>query len=187
MIIIKGYSHSDIKKLKLLGKGTQGEVYLIDERSCIKLFYSRKTCREELKTLQMVQGDPHFPRLYEAGEDYIIREYISGIELNEYLKEKGLTAELTRKIIKLYEAMEKAGYRRLDAAIFHVFATKQVELKLIDTAKCMSKKREIPSLLISGLDMLGFKGAFFHILRAERPELYVKWRKYKSICYKKIS
>jgi RIO-like serine/threonine protein kinase len=176
----------NLKKLKLIGRGTQGKVYLLDSHKCIKVFKSKKDCTNEVKTLLMAQGDLHFPKLYEFGFDYIIREYINGIELNKYLLKENLTSEISSKLIELYEAIVKIGYLRKDTAIFHILVTPSYELKLIDTAKAMKKKTNIPNLLISGLDNVGYKEYFFNYLKISRPDLYTQWIKYKKKKYKKM-
>lgn len=185
MVIIKLYSGINIEELELLGTGTQGKVYKIDKQRCIKIFRSKKECKEELKALMMCQSDIHFPRLYKYGDDYIIREYIEGVELDKYLLSEKLTPSMINKLIELYEAMIKVGYTRLDAAIFHIFVTPSGVLKLIDTAKAMKKKTEIPNLLISGLEKLGSKENLFNFLKSNRPDLYIKWINYSKINYKK--
>lgn len=176
----------NIKDLEFIGKGTQGKVYRIDSQKCIKIFKSKKTCEEEVKTLLMAQADIHFPRLYQCGSNYIIREYINGIELNEYLSKQKLTPGLSSKLIELYEAMVKVGYARHDAAIFHILVMPYGELKLIDTAKAMKKKSVIPNLLISGLEDLGYKEDFFNFLKSNRPDLYTQWINYSRKKYKKV-
>lgn len=175
----------NLKDLKLIGKGTQGKVYLLDSQKCIKVYKSKKDCNNEIKTLLMAQGDSHFPILYNFGVDYIIREYISGIELNEYLQKESLTSKLSSKIVELYEAIVKVGYTRKDTAIFHILITPSYELKLIDTAKAMKKKSTIPNLLISGLIDIGYKEDFFNFIKINRPDLYVQWINYKKKKYKK--
>lgn len=185
MISIKLSSNINIKNLEFIGKGTQGKVYKIDSKRCIKIFKSKKDCEEELKTLLMSQSDIYFPRLYEYGANYIIREYIDGIELNEYLSKEKLTPQVSGKLIGLYESMVKIGYMRQDAAIFHIFVTPSGGLKLIDTAKAMRKKSTIPNLLISGLEDLGYKEVFFDFLKSNRPDLYIKWINYSKKKYKK--
>lgn len=141
---IEFYEGMEIGKLELLGSGTQGRVYRIDSIRCIKVFKSRSVCEDELKTLLMGQIDVHFPRLYSAGESYIIRECIDGTPLNKYLLEHPLTPSISGKIIELYESMIKVGYKRLDTAIFHIFVTPQNELKLIDTSKALKKNKISP-------------------------------------------
>lgn len=177
----------NLKDLKLIGKGTQGKVYLLDSKKCVKVFKSKKDCNNEVKTLLMAQGDLHFPKLYEFGINYIIREYVTGIELNEYLLKENLTTEISTKLVELYEAIVKIGYLRKDTAIFHILITPSYELKLIDTAKAMKKKITIPNLLISGLEDVGCKEDFFHFLKTNRPDLYIQWINYKKKKYKKMS
>lgn len=176
----------NIKDLELIGKGTQGKVYRIDSEKCIKIFKNKRDCNNEIKALLMAQEDTHFPKLYEFGVNYIVREYINGIELNEYLLKENLTPEVSNKLVELYEAIVNVGYLRKDAAIFHILIMPSGELKLIDTAKAMKKKSTIPSLLISGLEDIGHKEEFFNYLKNNRPDLYAQWINYKKKKYKKM-
>ena len=178
MIIIKLYAGLNIKKLQFLGAGTQGKVYKIDCSKCIKIFKRKQVCNDEIETLAMAQIDSHFPRLYEFGGNYIIREYIHGIELDKYLSSHPLTQSISNKIIELYEAMNCVGYSRLDAAPFHIFLTPTNEIKLIDTARAMKKKTIYPSLIINGLAELGYKKQFLSFVKTNRPDLYTKWSQY---------
>lgn len=186
MIKIKSSSNINIRNLEFIGKGTEGDVYKINSQRCIKIFKSKKTCKDEINALLMAQSDAHFPKIYEYGSNYIIREYINGIELNEFLSKQNLTPGLSNKLIELYESMVKVGYRRHDAAIFHIFVLPSGELKLIDTAKVMRKKSLIPNLLISGLEDIGCKEVFFEFLKSNKPDLYKQWINYSRINYKKI-
>ncbi|PRR83804.1 hypothetical protein [Clostridium vincentii] len=175
MIVIKLYEGFNIKELELLGFGTQGKVYKINSDRCIKIFKRKQICADELETLVMAQKDSHFPKLYSHGENYIIREYIDGIELDKYLSSHPLTASLSTKLIHLYEAMIQVGYNRLDTALFHIFITPSDDMKLIDTAKSMKKKTLYPYLIIKGLEELGYKRDFFNFIKDIRPDLYTKW------------
>ena len=87
-----------------------------------------------------------FPKLYVAGEDYIIRECINGIELNEYLAKYPLTPSISSKIIQLYDAMLNVEFTRLDTALFHVFLTQFGDFKLIDTSKAIKKRNNLSNL-----------------------------------------
>jgi predicted Ser/Thr protein kinase len=176
VISIDKYAGLNLKELTLLGKGTQGKVYKIDSQKCIKIFKSKLVCKNELQTLMMAQADVHFPRLYSAGDDFIIRECINGTELNRYLANNPLTPWVSNRIINLYESMSKVGYNRLDSAIFHIFITPSGELKLIDTAKALKKKTVYPRLILNGLDNLGYKEEFLDFVNAVRPDLYRRWQ-----------
>lgn len=162
-------------KLEFLGSGTQGKVYKIDPQKCIKIFKSKQICEDEIETLAMAQKDPHFPKLYAFGYDYIIREYIDGIELDKYLSSQPLTKRISQKILELYESMYLVGYSRLDAAPFHIFLTPVNDIKLIDTARAMKKKSIYPNLIINCLKKYGYKEQFLNYVNSTNPKLYSRW------------
>ena len=120
---MKLYGDINTNQLQLLGKGTRGRVYKIDEEKCIKVFKRKNYCENEVFTLLISQNDSHFPKLYSYGDNYIIRELIKGIELDKYLLNNSLTPILSNKILELYDAMYRIGFSRLDTALFHIFIT----------------------------------------------------------------
>lgn len=180
MIAIKLYDGLNVKELKLLGFGTQGKVYRIDSQKCIKIFKKKSVCKAELETLTMGQTDKHFPTLYTYGKNYIIRECVDGMELDKYLKANPLTPSISNKIIELYDALKKVGFKRLDTTLFHIFINEQGELKLIDTAKAMKKKTIYPYSIMKGLKKLGYKKYFLNFVKSNRPALYNKWLIYSK-------
>lgn len=177
MIFIKKYGVYDISKLELLGKGTQGKVYKIDSKKCIKIFKSKSVCKGELETLKRAQEDKHFAKLYDSGDYYIVREYIEGIELDKYLKTNPLTLDISSKILDVYEALGNVGYARQDIALFHIFVTSKGNFKIIDTGRVMKKKTTYPKIMLTGLDVLGYKEEFLSYLKILKLELYKKWNK----------
>ena len=172
---MKLYGDININDLQLLGKGTQGKVYKIDEKTCIKVFKRKNYCENEVFTLLISQNDSHFPRLYSYGDNYIIRELINGIELDRYLLNNSLTPILSNKILELYDSMYRVGFSRLDTALFHIFITDNEEIKLIDTARAMSKNVVYPTLIINGLNDLGYKNQFLNYVKIVRPDIFKKW------------
>lgn len=177
VVIIKKYI-MNIKNLEFLGKGTQGSVYRIDDKKCIKIFKKKKSYEDELHSLLMAQIDPHFPKIYSFGDRYIIRECIDRIQLDKYLSLNVMTKELCNKILELYKAMKWVGYRRLDCAIFHIFLIQNGDIRLIDTAKAMKKDQVYPSILIDGLKKLDQKEIFLRYTAENDINLYKSWIKY---------
>jgi len=175
-VIIINITGLEISKLELLGKGSQGRVYRIDSERCIKIFKKHSACYDETKAFFMALGDEHFPQLYSAGPNYIIRECINGIELDRYLSRNELTMSISEKIIGLYEAMKKVKFKRLDSALFHIFVTTEGKLRVIDTAKALKKKTIYPRLLLKGLEQLGYKDKFLNYVQYIRPDLYNVWK-----------
>ncbi|WP_195468841.1 hypothetical protein [Clostridium sp. D43t1_170807_H7] len=173
---MKLYGDININQLQLLGKGTQGKVYKIDEEKCIKVFKRKNYCENEVFTLIISQNDSHFPKLYSYGDNYIIRELIKGIDLDKYLLNNSLTPALSNKILELYDAMYRVGFSRLDTALFHIFITDNEDIKLIDTARAMSKNVVYPTLIINALNDLGYKNQFLSYVKIVRPDILKKWR-----------
>ncbi len=175
MIFIKIYGGYDKDKLEFIGKGIHGRVYRINSNTCIKIFERREFFNKELETLRMVQNDPHFPRLYSYGDKFIVREYIEGIELDKYLLKNPLTPEISRKLLDLYAAIERAGFSRVDTMLFHVFITSEGDFKMIDTARVMKEKCSYPKLILKGLKELGLKDEFLSHVKQIRPDLHENW------------
>ncbi len=162
----------DLDKLQYIGKGMHGSVYKIDNHKCIKIFKKKETCQNEIETLAMAQNNIYFPKLYDFGERYIVREFIEGIELDKHLKNNPLTIDLSQKIIKIYEALGEVGYKRQDTALLHIFINSRGELRLIDTAKAMSISTKYPKIILSDLKVLGLKNTFLQHVEHVRPDLY---------------
>lgn len=175
MILIKLYDDIKTENLKFLGRGTQGSVYRIDDDRCIKIFKKRNSCQDELHSLLISQSDSSFPKLYSYGDKYIVREYIDGTPLDEYLAKKPLTDKLCHKIIKLYISMKYVGFERLDCALFHIFLLNDGSLKLIDTAKAMKKHYSYPVIIIKGLSQLNYKKRFLSFVKENYPQIYAEW------------
>jgi RIO-like serine/threonine protein kinase len=175
VVIIKLYGKYDIDKLECIGKGIHGRVYRLDSKRCMKIFKKMEFYEKELETLRMVQNDEHFPKLYEWGDRYIVREYIEGIELDKYLKGNPLTPMISIKIIDLYEAIVNAGFSRHDTMLFHIFVTQDGNFKMIDTARVMKEAYSCPELILKGLHKLGYRDKFLDYVKQLRPDLYGKW------------
>jgi predicted Ser/Thr protein kinase len=110
----------DTKDLKFLGKGAQGEVYQIDESRCIKIFTRSKGLPRELENLQKAEYEPCFPKVFEWGDNYIIREYIEGMELRAYLRKNPLTESISFQLVDLLQAFERLHFTRIDTQLKNV-------------------------------------------------------------------
>lgn len=172
MSIIKKEHGYDLKKLQCIGFGMHGKVYKIDENKCIKIFKKSEVCRKEVETLAMAQGNSFFPKLYDFGERFIVREFVKGIELDKYLKDHPLTIDISQNLINIYKALIEVGYTRHDTALLHIFIDQEKCLKVIDTAKAMTYTTKYPKLILSDLKTLGYKDLFLEHVKKLDYELY---------------
>ena len=169
------YSNINIFECKLLGKGHNGIVYRLPDGRVIKICYVMKDFYGEAHILKKVRGSKYFPRLYEVGGNYMIRDYVDGMPLNKYIKKNGLSRKLVVDILDLLKEFEKLKFLKLDIRCKDVFIEPDGKLMVIDPQKFYTKKRDFPQHLSKGLFKLGVLDDFLIILKQVNPELYGKW------------
>ena len=161
--------------LPLVGEGSQGKVYLIDSCRCIKIYHRPEFLPLELEILRKAYYEPQFPKVYEVGDNYMIREYILGMGLKEYLLRYPLTEDLSRQLIELFQAFERLGFHRLDTRMAHVLVTSEGRIRAIDPANAMRKSGSYPKKFLRQLNKLGWKQTFLDHLRAIDPVRHDQW------------
>lgn len=164
------------KNLKLLGEGVQGKVYRIDDSRCVKIFKRPECLPRELDNLRMAAHEPQFPKVYEWGKDYIIREYIEGIELGLYLQKSPLTESISSQLVDLLQAFERLQFKRIDTQLKNVIITSKGQLRPIDFVNAMKKKQSYPKLLLSQLKKINMKETFLKHVKRINKELFYKWK-----------
>ncbi len=162
--------------LQLIGEGSQGRVYLIDPWRCIKVYKRKEFLPLELEILLRAKDEPQFPKVYDWGYDYMIREFIPGVGLKEYLRRNPLTEDLSRQIAELFLAFERLGFNRMDTRMAHVIVTPEGRIKAIDPANAMRKQGSYPKKFLSQLSNLKCKKTFLNHLQTINPMLFKRWR-----------
>ncbi|MCM0649282.1 protein kinase [Clostridium swellfunianum] len=169
------YTDIDLFECKFLGKGHNGIVYRLPDGKVIKICYVMKDFHGEAHILKKVRGSKYFPKLYEVGGNYMIRDYVDGLPLNKYIKKNGLSRKLVVDILELLKEFERLKFIKLDIRCKDVFVEPDGRLMVIDPQKFYSKKRDFPQHLSKGLYKLGVLDDFLIILKQENPSLYRKW------------
>jgi serine/threonine protein kinase len=169
------YSNIDLFQCKFLGKGHNGIVYRLPDGKVIKICYVMKDFYSEAHILKKVGGSKYFPRLYEVGGNYMIRDYVDGMPLNKYIKKNGLSRKLVKDILDLLKEFERLKFIKLDIRCKDVYVEPSGKLMVIDPQKFYTKKRDFPQHLSKGLFKLGVLDDFLIILKQEDPKLYRKW------------
>lgn len=165
----------DLPGRTFIGAGKEGRVYRLDKTRCIKYYNKDKYQRRELAALRRGQNDPLLPRLHEWGHGFVIREFIEGIPLSQYLAAHGLTSELAEKILLMHETLIRLGYRRADLRLAHVILTPGGRLRIIDPTNMMKVDRTYPRKLLHDLASLGLKEEFLAWAERLRPRTYEEW------------
>jgi len=175
--ISKKYFEIDLKKCKLLGEGCEGKVYLTPEGYALKIFKNKKKCKQEYYLLKKVEGSKYFPKVIEIEDNYMLREYVGGKSLEDYLKKNKLSEKLAVNLIELIEEFQRLGFKRLDMAPRHIFVQHGERIKVIDPRKCFTKRIKFPYILLKYLEKEKKLEKFITILIKERPKLAEEWIK----------
>ena len=145
------YADINLFECKFLGKGHNGIVYMLPDNRVIKICYIMKDFHGESAILKKVNGNKYFPMLYETGGNYMIRDYVDGIPLKNYIKINGLSRELAVEIIEMLKEFERLQFTKIDIRCKDVYVQPDGTLKVIDPQNFYSKSRYFPRHLSKGL------------------------------------
>lgn len=171
----KDIINSNIKNYGFLGKGCTGKVYLMTDGRALKIFKNVNKCRHEYDILKSVEGSVHFPKAYECFDNYMIRDYVGGINGYIYIEKYGITREFVLSVIQLIDDLEKLGFTKLDVRFPHLFIQNDNTIMLIDPRKNFTVDMPYPKSLLRSLRHRGMLPNFLKILMEERFDLYEKW------------
>lgn len=171
------YCDKDITNLPLIGQGGQGKVYLLPDHKVIKVFDHRSCCADQLFTLQAAAHSRFFPKVHEYDEYSIIIDYIEGIQLDKYLKNRPLSKKLAFELVALIREFESLKFKKLDVRLPHIFVQLDESIKVIDPRKSFKDIQPFPYNMLNGLRNRGSLTAFFEFIKPNHPEIYDKWRK----------
>ena len=164
-----------IRKSEFLGSGHNGIVYLLPDKKVIKIFKDKKVCEGEYNILIKTRRSKYFPKVYEHGAYYIVRDYASGERLDKYIKKHGINKKISLNIIKLILEFKKLKFKRLDIRCKDLYLMDDFSINVIDPKNNYSKNVIYPRHLMKGLNNLGVVDEFLSIVSEENPEIYELW------------
>lgn len=165
----------DVKECKFLGKGKEGAVYLTPERYALKVFYSKKKALDEAKLLEQVKDSRFFPNALFIVNNVILREYVQGDNLYDYIKSNNLSYKLSTEIIDLIEDFKRLKFTRLDIRNAHIFVNENGKIQVIDPRKVFVKNIPFPKEIIKVLVKLNVFDDFLKHLLSYKPYLLNYW------------
>lgn len=176
-----------LKTSEFLGSGHNGFVYLLPNKRVIKIFKKKRVCAEEYNILIKTRISKYFPKVYEHGPYYIVRDYASGERLDKYIKKHGINKKISFNIIKLIEEFSKLKFNRLDIRCKDLYLMDDFSINVIDPKNNYSKSVIYPRHLMKGLNNLGVINEFLSVVRDERPKTYELWNfRFKQYIEKNI-
>jgi len=134
--------HGDIE---LYGAGRSAAIFKINnENKVIKIFYPsfEKTAIEEKRNYEKLNGNSYFPTIYEAGNNYLVMDFIEGKTFFECLAEGiPLTPHHIKQVDNGLQAAREAGLNPSDIHLHNLILTKEGTVRLIDTARFSQEKK----------------------------------------------
>ena len=165
----------DLNECKYLGHGRNGRVYLMPDGRALKICRSEDSCRHEYEIYKIAERNKYFPKAFKIKGNCMIRDYVDGTNIRDYIKKNGLSEMLALNIIDLLDSFIKLKFTRIDIRLPHVFVRSDESLIIIDPRATFTKKVPYPRHLFNGLEDLRVMREFMTILRQTRPDLYRKW------------
>jgi RIO-like serine/threonine protein kinase len=167
----------DLKQLSLIGTGVHGKVYRLDKNRCIKICKKTKDMQKEHHVLKYVEGYSQFPKVYECEGRYMIREYVDGTNIIDYIKQNGFNNSLARELTELIKLFIKLKFTRIDIKMNELFITKDHKIKIIDTTRYLDKKASYPYKMLKVLKELGYYKQYMNFLKENYTNFYKGWNK----------
>ncbi|MBT2580903.1 hypothetical protein J7E43_26665 [Bacillus sp. ISL-8] len=165
----------------LIGKGHQGAVYRVSEDQCVKIYGKTEHANREKNVLLSSQHLSFIPKVFETGPNYVLMEYLSGPDLNTFLKKQSLFSEdITRRLLYILKKMKKSGFKKIDAPLRHIIVTNN-GFRLVDHVYSFSHDQKIPLELFRNLSERNFLDIFLEQVKAIDPKTYTKWTKDKTV------
>lgn len=165
------------REAEFLGQGNNGIVYKVPENKVIKLFYEEKVWYDEAYILTRTKRSAFFPKLYEKGRFYIVREMVEGIQLDKYIKKNGLNFEITKNIYEMLEEFKRLKFKKIDSRCKDIYVSNDLKIKLIDPKKYYRRNIEFPRHLMKGFLKLEVLNDFYIYMKQINEEKTREWIK----------
>lgn len=165
----------DVKECKLLGKGDEGSVYLTPEGFALKIFTKKKNAKAETEILEKAKDSRFFPNVIFLADNMMLREYITGENLYEFINKNGLSSNLSVEIIELIEDFKRLEFTRINIRNAHIFVNENEKIQVIDPRKSYIKETPYPKDIISILVKLNLFDDFLKNLLNYKPALLKYW------------
>ncbi|MGK0689514.1 MAG: hypothetical protein ABWU22_02415, partial [Aquificaceae bacterium] len=129
-----------LKDLQLFSKGWRGYIYRAkwkDTDVAIKVAKDSEreyAIRKEGEILKLLKGYRGFPQLLEAGEDFLVYEFIDGIPIEKASLTRSQKAFVYLRVLELIELLDRLGVNKeeLHKLDKNTLIGKDLEVYLID-------------------------------------------------------
>ena len=131
--------------------------------------------QQEYAVLKYVDGYPQFPKVFECKGKYMIREYVDGQNIIDYINKYGFGNNLAKELTELIKIFIKLKFTRIDIRMNEVFVTKDYKIRIVDTTRYLDKKASYPRQMLKILEELGCRKQYMNFLKKSYPKFYKSW------------
>jgi RIO-like serine/threonine protein kinase len=174
------YHGYDTSKLKLIGSGHEGKVYLLPHDMVLKVFHNPHSCARQVEILLKAQNSRFFPTVFDYDNYSIVMGFVYGSKLSYYFRYNSINKNLSLELVKLINEFKKLNFTKLDMRLGHIFLQPDETVKVIDPRGSYEKKRPYPKSMLRGLQRRGELRNFFTYIKYDYPDYYKYWRKMVS-------
>ena len=165
----------EVQNLKLLGTGAEGAVYLTPEGYAFKVFKNIENAKSEDEILKQTADSRFFPNSIVRVSNILIREYVGGVTLKEYISKHGLPYNLSIEIIDLIEDLKRLNFKWINFRNAHIFVSSKGKVKVIDPRKPYSKTTPYPKDIVKILVKYHLFDKFLKDVLKYKPSLLPYW------------
>lgn len=169
------YSGYDIDKLKLIGEGHEGKVYLLPGSRVIKVFHKTDSCKRQVNILLKAEGSRFFPTVYDYDDYSIVMSFVYGSTLSYYFRNNRINKHLSLELVALIDEFKRLGFTKLDMRLGHIFLQPDETVKVIDPRGSYSIKLPYPRSMLMGLKKRNVLRDFFNYIKHDYPGYYRYW------------
>lgn len=173
------YSGFDVDKLKLLGEGHEGKVYLLPNSRVIKVFHNTESCKRQIEILEKTTYSRFFPAVYDYDDYSIVMDFVYGSTLSYYFKNNDINRHISLELVELIKEFKRLHFTKLDARLGHIYLQPDETIKVIDPRGCYSIDRPYPSSMLRGLMKRNVLNDFFAYIKPFYPDYYRYWSRKK--------
>lgn len=173
----------ELRSAKYIGQGHNGIIFMLSNKRIVKFFRKIKAWEDESYILKRVYKSRFFPKIYDCGPKYIIREYVDGIRLDKYLSNNPINNRICEELYDMLKEFESLDFTRLDIRCKDLFVQKDYSIRIIDPKNNYKKIVTYPRHLMKGLEKREALDYFFNYVEKRSLRDYIYW-KYKFDNYK---
>jgi hypothetical protein len=169
------YSGYDINKLKLIGQGHEGKVYLLPDDKVLKVFNNPDSCTRQIEILLKTKNSRFFPTIFDFDNYSIIMSFVYGSTLSYYLRRNNTNRYLSLELVKLIDEFKKLKFTKLDMRLGHIFLQPDETIKAIDPRGSYEIILPYPRSMLKGLKERHVLKDFLNNIRYDYPDYYKYW------------